>query len=78
MLGLKPLKIMNQALSGKWLWKLGEEQDSLWYMVVVAKYGGFKGGWDICGPVITSQGFGRALRNFSMQILSSASKMTGC
>lgn len=29
-LGIRPLKIVNQTLLGKWLWRIGEESDSLW------------------------------------------------
>lgn len=44
-LGFEPLKQMNQALLGKWLWRLGEEGDSLWKQVLVAKYGILRNGW---------------------------------
>lgn len=48
-MGIRPLKQMNQALSGKWLWRLGEEQDSPWCQVVVSKYEVTRFGWDILG-----------------------------
>lgn len=35
---------MNQALSGKWLWRIGEDGDNLWKRVFVAKYG-FEKSW---------------------------------
>lgn len=37
-LGLKSFKLMNGALLAKWLWHLGEEQNSLWGQVLMAKY----------------------------------------
>lgn len=49
-MGIKPLKLVNQALLGKWLWRLREEGDSLWFKVVAAKYGVSRGGWDLGGP----------------------------
>lgn len=33
------IKLHNQALHGKWLWRFGEESDCLWRKVMVAKYG---------------------------------------
>ena len=36
-LGLMSIKLMSQALLGKWLWRLGEEQNSLWGQVIHAK-----------------------------------------
>lgn len=46
-LGIRPLKLVNQALLGKWLWRLGVENDSLWFKVVEAKYGVSRVGWDV-------------------------------
>lgn len=41
---------MNQALIGKWLWRLGEDLDCLWSQVIVAKYGVMQNCWDLQGP----------------------------
>jgi hypothetical protein len=44
-LGLKNLILFNKALLGKWLWRFGNEQDSLWRQVIVSKYGFQREGW---------------------------------
>lgn len=49
-LGLRSLKQVNIALLGKWLWRLGKENQRLWYKVVEAKYGISRGGCDVLGP----------------------------
>ena len=38
-LGVRMLKEFNLALLGKWVWKILEEIESLWYMVLCACYG---------------------------------------
>ena len=37
-LGIKCLSY-NKALSGKWLWRYGSEEEALWCQVVDVKYG---------------------------------------
>lgn len=41
-LGIRHLETMNKALLGKWPWRVGEENDSLWKSILIAKYGLFK------------------------------------
>ena len=38
-LGVKRLKEFNISLLGKWVWRLLEERESLWIVVIRAKYG---------------------------------------
>jgi hypothetical protein len=38
-LGIRNLRIFNQALLGKWLWCFAHEREALWRSVVDAKYG---------------------------------------
>ncbi|WMV55343.1 hypothetical protein MTR67_048728 [Solanum verrucosum] len=38
-LGIKNLKLQNESLLKKWLWKYTEERNSLWKEVIIAKYG---------------------------------------
>lgn len=38
-LGFPSLKIMNDALLYKWVWRFGVEKGTLWRRVVAAKYG---------------------------------------
>lgn len=35
--GLRPLREMNNALLGKWLWRIDKDSDSLWNSVILAK-----------------------------------------
>jgi hypothetical protein len=44
-LGIRSLVILNKALLGKWLWRFGLEENSLWRRVVVEKFGVLIGGW---------------------------------
>lgn len=39
------LKVFNQALLAKWLWKYVKEGDLLWKHVADSKYGPGRGGW---------------------------------
>jgi hypothetical protein len=60
-LGVKRLKEFNISLLGKWVWRLLEERESLWKVVLCAKYGeegGMEGG---CGLVMVVDRFGGAL-----------------
>lgn len=49
-LGIRPLKLVNQALLGKWLSRIGEDNNSLWRKIILAKYELGRNGWDIGGP----------------------------
>ena len=44
-LGIRNLRIFNQALLGKWLWRYGRETTHLWRRVIATKYGNDWGGW---------------------------------
>ena len=46
-LGIRPLKQMNLALLGKWLWRIGEGLDGLWRHVLERKYGRLRHGWEV-------------------------------
>ncbi|XXG59153.1 hypothetical protein AAC387_Pa04g1283 [Persea americana] len=51
-LGLRPLRNMNQALLGKWLWRLGEDSYGLWRSILIAKYRVRRNGWDTLLPKV--------------------------
>ncbi|XP_058110948.1 uncharacterized protein LOC131253828 [Magnolia sinica] len=42
---IKNLKIMNQALLGKWIWRLGTEGGTLWNSIIKGKYRSSPSGW---------------------------------
>ena len=46
-LGVKMLKEFNISLLGKWVWRLLEERESLWNVVIRAKYGEEGVGWGL-------------------------------
>ena len=46
-LGVHPLKQVNNALLGKWLWRVGEDSSSMWKSIMEAKYGVAGNGWDL-------------------------------
>ena len=45
-LGVRGLSLMNQALLCKWCWRFANERDSLWRLVISAKFGEECGGWN--------------------------------
>lgn len=49
-LGIRPMRLMNNALLGKWLWRIENDTDSLWNRIITAKYGVKRDGCDIYGP----------------------------
>jgi len=49
-LGIRNLRIFNQALLGKWLWRFAHEREALWRSVVDAKYGSTWVGWCSLDP----------------------------
>ena len=51
-LAIKNLRLFNQALLGKWIWRFGNKRDFLWRKVIEAKYGSVMGGW--CSSPVTS------------------------
>ena len=38
-LGIRKVRLFNDALLGKWLWRFGIEKDALWRRVIEVKYG---------------------------------------
>lgn len=41
------IRHMNQALLGKWLWRMGIESGGLWRSIILAKYGNIRNGWGL-------------------------------
>ena len=49
-LGIRKIRLFNEALLGKWFWRFGIEKDALWRQVIEIKYGCVRaarggGGW---------------------------------
>ena len=44
-LGVGDLKLFNEALVGKWLWRFMNEKSNLWRRVICSKYGEERRGW---------------------------------
>jgi hypothetical protein len=44
-LGIHNVRLFNRALLGKWLWRFGNERETLWRQVIHSKYGSLPGGW---------------------------------
>ena len=44
-LGIRKVRLFNEALLGKWLWRFGMERAVLWRQVIVVKYDSEWGGW---------------------------------
>uniref|UniRef100_A0A2N9J6S4 Reverse transcriptase domain-containing protein n=1 Tax=Fagus sylvatica TaxID=28930 RepID=A0A2N9J6S4_FAGSY len=44
-LGIRNVRLFNRALLGKWLWRYGNERESLWRLIIHSKYGSLPGGW---------------------------------
>ena len=42
---MRHLKVFNQVLLGKWLWRFPLERESFWRKVIVGKFGEEEGGW---------------------------------
>ena len=43
-LGIRKVRLLNEALLGKWLWRFGMERAALWRQVIEVKYGS-EWGW---------------------------------
>ena len=46
-LGISTLRKVNQALLGKWIWRIGEDSEGLWHQVLASKHGFSRDGWDV-------------------------------
>ena len=44
-LGIRKVRLFNEALLGKWLWRFGMARAALWRQVIGGKYGCEWGGW---------------------------------
>jgi len=60
-LGVRDLRLLNEALLGKWLWRFMNEKDNLWRKVVVMKYGTTSLGWFPSSPNGPYQNVGEIL-----------------
>ena len=47
---MRDLRLFNEALLGKWLWRLMNEKGNLWREVVAVKYGATNLGWFPSSP----------------------------
>ena len=43
-LGIRNLRLLNEALLGKWLWRFGFKRDAPWRQVIEVEYGCVWGG----------------------------------
>ena len=60
--GIRRLRQMNQALPGKWLWRIKEcTNDGLWRLVLEKKYGLPRNGWDLQDPPNKSSAIWRGI-----------------
>ncbi|RVW42464.1 putative ribonuclease H protein [Vitis vinifera] len=63
-LGIRSLSTFNKALLGKWLWRLANENESLWKQIISSKYDLQEGGW--CSKGVRDRygvGVWKAIRN---------------
>lgn len=56
-----PLKSINNALLGKWLWRIGHDSEGLWRQVLLAKYPVERDGWDIHTAVSRQSAFWKGI-----------------
>uniref|UniRef100_A0A2N9E3N6 Endonuclease/exonuclease/phosphatase domain-containing protein n=1 Tax=Fagus sylvatica TaxID=28930 RepID=A0A2N9E3N6_FAGSY len=56
-LGIRNVRLFNRALLGKWLWRYGNERESLWRRIIHSKYGSFPRRW-ISATIPGSYGVG--------------------
>jgi hypothetical protein len=49
-LAVRNLKLFNEALLGKWLWRYGLDREALWRRVVDGKYSSLESGWSTAVP----------------------------
>ena len=52
-LGIRKIRLINEALLGKWFWRFGIEEDAFWRRVIEMKYGcvlGWGGGAGVGVP----------------------------
>ena len=49
-LGIIKVRLFNEALLGKWLWRFGMERAAFWRQVIAVKYGCELGSWCTNGP----------------------------
>ena len=73
-LGIRKIRLFNEALLGKWLWRFGIEEDALWRQVIEMKYGCVWGGWftrAVTGPygVVLWKNISQGWPSFSRHIL---------
>ena len=63
-MGIRNLAIFNKALLGKWLWRLANENESLWKQIISSNYDLQEGGW--CSKGVRDRygvGVWKAMRN---------------
>ena len=56
-LGIRKVRLFNEVLLEKWLWRFAFERDPLWRQVIEVKYGCVWGGW-CTSPIFGPYGIG--------------------